>query len=147
MGWKYYEDEKFVSVCASNEVFLDKSLVEYYLALLYHRWVSSEGKCEAYNKLTRNTVNVQKMQKFLNKNDKIGRHFNQKIYHSGDDNLNFVTESEGNSMFNGIHELHQKSLSSAVYNHEVFEELRERDKLAKIIFGPKVNHEKVRISH
>ena len=147
MGWKYYEDEKFVSVRASNEVFLDKSLVEYYLALLHHGWVSSEGKCEAYNELHRNTVNVQKMQKFLNKNDKIGRHFNQKINHSDDDNLNFVTESEGNSTFNGMHELHQKSLSSAVYNHEVFEELRERDKLAKITFGPKVNHEKVRISN
>ena len=46
-----------------------------------------------------------------------------------------------------MHELHQKSLSSAVYNHEVFEELRERDKLAKITFGPKVNHEKVCISN
>ena len=71
MGWKYYADEKFVSIRASNEVFLDKTLVENYLALLHHGWVSSEGKCEAYNELHRDSVNVQKIQRFLNKNEKI----------------------------------------------------------------------------
>ena len=146
MGWKYYEDEKFVSIRASNEVFLDKSLVENYLALLHHGWVSSEGKCEAYNELHRDSVNVQKIQRFFNKNEKIGRHFNQKVNLSVD-NPDFVTGIEGNSTFNGMHELHQKSLSSAVLNHEVFEELKERNKLEKITFGPKVNHDKIRISY
>ena len=56
INWKYYD--------ASNEVFIEQSLVEYYLALLHHGWVSSEGKCEAYNELHRNKVNVQKVQRF-----------------------------------------------------------------------------------
>ena len=45
-----------------------------------------------------------------------------------------------------MHELHQKSLSSAVYNHQVFEELRERKKISKLTLVTKLNQEKVRIT-
>ena len=49
---------------ASNEVFIEKNLVEYYLCLLHHGWLSSEGSSEAYNELHRETENVEKIQVF-----------------------------------------------------------------------------------
>ena len=85
MGWQFYENVTFANIRASNEVFLDRSLVEYYLALLHHGWLSAEGKCEAYNELHRETENVWKMKKILEKNEKIGCHFNQRINHNDND--------------------------------------------------------------
>ena len=52
----------------------------------------------------------------------------------------------GKSVFNGMHELHRKSLSSAVYNHEIFEELKERGKVSTVTFGPKETHQKAHLS-
>ena len=43
MGWKFYGHLEFRHVRASNEVFIEKNLVEDYLALLHHGWLSSEG--------------------------------------------------------------------------------------------------------
>ena len=52
----------------------------------------------------------------------------------------------GQSTFNGMHELHRKSLTSAVYNHEIYGELLERNKLTNVTLGPKLSRENVRIS-
>ena len=67
MGWKFYEEGKFKNIRASNEVFIEKNLVEYYLCLLHHGWLSSEGSSEAYNELHRETENVEKIQVIFKK--------------------------------------------------------------------------------
>ena len=153
MGWKFYGHLEFRHVRASNEVFIEKDLVEDYLALLHHGWLSSEGKCEAYNELYRDSKQVHRIAEFLRKNNQVGHHFDQHMKCSSSDEVNQPHTDVGgvsdnkSCTFTGMHELHRKSLTSAVYNHEIYNELTERGKISVTLFGPMISHQNVRISY
>ena len=48
-GWLFYKKYEPYFIKASNEVFLDKTLVESYSNNLCHAWMSIEGQSESYN--------------------------------------------------------------------------------------------------
>ena len=115
--------------------------MEHYVSLLHHAWVSQEGQSEAYNESHRGSKKVQLFKEFINMNKNVGAHFNQKAENG---NLDDDLDIPDNDLFNEgqksnlMHEMHRKNLSQAVYRHWIYEELKERNKLGKILFGPRL---------
>ena len=143
-GWSHYKNQDLQFVKCSNEVFFTKELVEHYISLLHHAWVSQEGQSEAYNESHRNSKKVILFKEFLRVNQNVGVHFNQK---GADGDLNDDLDIPDNDLFNEgqksnlMHEMHRKNLSQAVYRHWIYEELKERNKLGKILFGPRLGED------
>ena len=131
-GWAFYKKHNFEFVKCSDQVFFTKELVEHYISLLHHAWVS-----EAYNE---NSKKVQYFKKFLSQNKNVGAHFKWVGEGDHEDDL----EIPDNELFNEgqksnlMHEMHRKNLSQAVYRHWLQEELKERNKLGKTLFGPRL---------
>ena len=105
-----------------------------------------EGQAEAYNQTWLESDNVRLLNLFLKKNPTLGKLFNQRIQTvdldedlelSANDNSN---EQEGlghgQTVFSGMAELHRKSLSQAIFNFWIYEELKERKEVSKYLFGP-----------
>ena len=67
-GWAHYKKQDFKFVKCSNEVFFTKELVEHYVSLLHHAWVSQEGQSEAYNESHRGLDLKKCSQKMLGPN-------------------------------------------------------------------------------
>ena len=140
-GWAFYKKHNFEFVKCSNQVFFTKELVEHYISLLHHAWVS-----EAYNE---NSKKVQYFKKFLSQNKNVGAHFNRVGEGDHEDDL----EIPDNELFNEgqksnlMHEMHRKNLSQAVYRHWLQEELKERNKLGKTLFGPRLGRNGEYISY
>ena len=65
----------------SKEVYFTRELVESYVSLLHHGWLSQEGQSEAYNKCHRNSKKVEIFKNFLLKNPNIGTHFEKSGNH------------------------------------------------------------------
>ena len=76
-GWLFYKKYEPYFIKASNEVFLDKTLVESYSNNLCHAWMSMEGQSESYNQTWLGSEGVKYLNKFLSLNPEIGRHFNR----------------------------------------------------------------------
>ena len=41
------------------------------------------------------------------------------------------------ALTNKMFEMHRKNLSQALYSHWIIEELRDRNKIGKVLFGPR----------
>ena len=132
-GWMFYNQD-IDYIRASGEVYLEKSLVEYFAANLHHGWTSSEAQAEAYNEAHRESQSVKDFKKFINKNPSVGNHFNK------EEDLDVVLESEQFSDANKrtkenvMHELGRKSISAALYNFWIKSELKRRK--MSFQFGP-----------
>ena len=97
---------------------------------------------EAYNETHRGSLKVELFKQFLVENSKIGRHFQRKPNNEDiiDDDVYDPTEEEtsnDNHARNTMYELHRKNVSKALYNQWILEELKDRKKVGKILFGPK----------
>ena len=116
------------------------------LSLLHHGWLSQEGMAEAYNETHRGSIKVELFQQFLRENSKIGRHFQRKPNNEDilDDDVDVLTEEEtsnDNQAQTTMYELHRKNVSKALYNQWILEELKDRKKVGKILFGPKYDED------
>ena len=74
-----------------------------------------EGQAESYNDLWWNSHNVEIIQRFLDKNPSIGRHFDKRIAIKDYNEVEFDEDGEGKpnsrGASSGMQELHRKSLS------------------------------------
>ena len=144
-GWLFY-DQSPDYVRASNEVYLEKRLVESSLANFLHGFMSVESQAEAFNETFRESEKVAQFKRFLEKNPKVGKHFEKRINAQCSDDEMSVPMNEnynekevvdtGDCVFSGMFELHRKSLSQAYYNYWVRLELEERGLIGKYFFGP-----------
>ena len=142
-GYMFYKQD-IPYIRASNEVYLEKSLVESEMSNFMHGFMSMESAAEAYNETFRNSDEVQLIKEFLEKNPKVGKHFNTKIKQINPEeeidvplNEEFNekdAETNGHRIQNGMHELHRKSVGNAFYNCWIKEELKERN--INFMFGP-----------
>ena len=131
-------------VKASNEVYIEKSLVDSAMSNFMHGFISMESTAEAYNETFRNSNCVTLFKDFVLQNPSIGNHFNLKIKETNSsedldiplsDNFNAKkAEADGHFVQNSMHELHRKSVVSAFYNCWINEEIKERN--MNYIFGP-----------
>ena len=124
---------------ASDEVYIEKNLIEFYLNLRMHSQVTFEGFSESYNATWRNTRKVELVQMFLEKHPELKKNFDKSLENS-EEVFEKIGEEEvqrvvGNT-FSGFHELSRKSLSLAVHLYEIQDEMEERQELTKIPFGP-----------
>ena len=51
-GWMYYDKETNY-VKASNVVYIEKQLLQYFLSSYHHGWMSEESQAESYNETLR----------------------------------------------------------------------------------------------
>ena len=79
-GWVHYKKQKTDFVKCSDEVFFSEDLVQSYVSLLHHGWLSQEGQSEAYNECHRNSSKVFLFKNFLAQNPSVGQHFKQTKY-------------------------------------------------------------------
>ena len=122
-------------------MFFSEKLVQSYVSLLHHGWLSQEGQSEAYNECHRNSSKVFLFKNFLAQNPTVGGHFNQKKTkgeESMDDDIDIPDNKDFNEgqVSNFMFEMHRKNLSQALYRLWIFEELKDRNKIGKMLFGP-----------
>ena len=143
----FHYQERAQNVKASEEVFMTKDLVEFYLNLRNHSQVSYEGFSESYNETWRGQPNVAIILKFLEKNPDLKKRFDKNLEKSEEifqDNDNEKVDSEvdlkprrqAGTSFTGFHELHRKNVSNAVNMYEIQNEMEEREELTQFPFGP-----------
>ena len=82
-GYMFYKED-IPYVKATNEVYLDRSLVESEMSNFMHGFMSMESAAEAYNETFRNSTAVTQLKEFLDKNPLVSHHFNAKIKETGD---------------------------------------------------------------
>ena len=142
----YYKSETgFVK--ASNVVYLERKLVEYFLSNYHQGWMSQESQAEAYNETWRDSTQVELVKKFLEDNPTVGAQFNKKMKpedldflsdHLDEEDIELETNTTDerlrNSSFCGMFEIHRKNLSQAYFNLWVPEELRERNMLWSLLY-------------
>ena len=142
-GWVHYKKHDMEYVKCSNEVYFTKELVESYVSLLHHGWLSQEGMSEACNESHRNSKKMAIFKHFLNKNPNVGNHFNKKVGGNNPESVDDEIEIPANDNYNegqiskSMFEMHRKNLSQALYRHWILEELRDRNKVGKVLFGPR----------
>ena len=142
-GYMFYKQEvNFIK--ASNEVYLEKLLVESAMSNFMHGFMSMESTAEGYNETFRHSNSVKLFKEFLHKNQSIGNHFNTKIKeNNSNDDIDIPlsdhfnekeAEAAGHHVQKSMHELHRKSVVSSFYNYWLNEELKERK--INYLFGP-----------
>ena len=166
MGFKAYPVRYNVKAFRASEMeYFSKKYLESYLARLQHSFVSSEGECEAYNDVHRNSPEAREkrefFEKFLQYNPSVGHHFQSevKIAESemiGGEDLEEEEEEEKDDddeeeekepeskkqrkdcklVRSTMHQLTKLSLREAYYEHEVYSEMAERGQVESEIFGP-----------
>ena len=113
LGYKMYPKKMGVKVVrASSMVYLTEEFLKSYINELQHSFVSSEGKCESYNKTFIDSEETQVFKTFLQFNPEVGRRFQSKNNHDG---CSDEDEGEGLSQ---MHELGRKMLSAGFYNRD-----------------------------
>ena len=145
-----YYSHKLEFVKASNIVYLERQLLEYFLSTYHHGWISEESQAEAYNETWRDSKQVQLVKIFLDENPLVGVNFKKKNgpANSDDDLCDRFDDDDGESetfdrdesirksSFCGMFEVSRKSLAQGYYELWIFEELTERGLLDKYLFGP-----------
>jgi hypothetical protein len=142
-GYMFYKQD-IPYVKATNEVYLDRSLVESDMSNFMHGFMSMESAAEAYNETFRHSTAVTQLKEFIDKNPSVGNHFNAKVRETkvgdyvdvplSDDFNEKEAEEKGRSIQNGMHELNRKSVVSSFYNCWIPEEMKERN--MNFMFGP-----------
>ena len=118
-GWVHYKKQDISYVKCSNEVYFTAELVESYVSLLHHGWLSQEGQSEAYNESHRNSKKVEFFKNFLTLNPTVGNHFKKKKVENEeiDDDINIPENDQYNEglFSNSMFEMHrQKSVAGFV---------------------------------
>ena len=118
-------------------------MIESYASVLHHGWLSQEGQSEAYNESHRSSVKVKLFKDFLSQNPNVGKQFAQKqaSQQEADDELPIPANDEFNDgqFSNSMYEMHRKNISQALYSQWIWEELRDRQQIGKVLFGPRYN--------
>ena len=138
IGFKKYPFGMKVKVTrSSTEVYCTDILLQSYKSELQHSFTSVEGKAESYNELWRSTEKFDFFKMFLKFHPDVGKHFDSKKDREKGENVDEDEMDETNAG-NKMHELKRKSLSSAFFNFEVYNEMIERKIVEQTIFGPKL---------
>ena len=134
MGFKFYPPDLGVTICRSTEEeYFTQEFLASYMFDLQHSFVSFEGKSAAYNNFNRGSKKVQFFKSFLLHNPTVGRPtpgFCQSIPRTDDKEV----EEEEDKLF-------RQKLTTAFFNHQVYQEMNERGQIASEIFGPKIDHD------
>ena len=168
MGFKFYPPDLGVTICRSTEEeFFTQEFLASYMFDLQHSFVSFEGKSAAYNNFNRGSKKVQFFKSFLLHNPTVGRPtpgFCQSIPRTDDkeveeeeDEEEEEEEKEEDGAERGeelekeedgavggrssMHKLFRQKLTTAFFNHQVYQEMNERGQIASEIFGPKIDHD------
>ena len=114
-GWLFYTNQPIDFIEASHEVYFERKLMESYLCNLQHCFMSMEGQAESYNDLWWATRKVDIIQRFLNENPAVGKHFDREMAENHDEFECPLGEVWGTDRdqgsFLGMQDLHCKSLS------------------------------------
>ena len=152
MGFKFYPPDLGVTICRSTEEeFFTQEFLASYMFDLQHSFVSFEGKSAAYNNFNRGSKKVQFFKSFLLHNPTVGRPtpgFCQSIPRTDDKEVEEEEEEEEEKEEDGavggrssMHKLFRQKLTTAFFNHQVYQEMNERGQIASEIFGPKIDHD------
>ena len=163
MGFKFYPPDLGVTICRSTEEeFFTQEFLASYMFDLQHSFVSFEGKSAAYNNFNRGSKKVQFFKSFLLHNPTVGRPtpgFCQSIPRTDDKEVEEEEkeekeedgaergeelEKEEDGAVGGrssMHKLFRQKLTTAFFNHQVYQEMNERGQIASEIFGPKIDHD------
>ena len=167
MGFKFYPPDLGVTICRSTEEeFFTQEFLASYMFDLQHSFVSFEGKSAAYNNFNRGSKKVQFFKSFLLHNPTVGRPtpgFCQSIPRTDDKEVEEEEEEdeeeekeedgaergeelekEEDGAVGGrstMHKLFRQKLTTAFFNHQVYQEMNERGQIASEIFGPKIDHD------
>ena len=163
MGFKFYPPDLGVTICRSTEEeFFTQEFLASYMFDLQHSFVSFEGKSAAYNNFNRGSKKVQFFKSFLLHNPTVGRPtpgFCQSIPRTDDKEVEEEEEEEkeedgaerGEELEkeedgavggrSSMHKLFRQKLTTAFFNHQVYQEMNERGQIASEIFGPKIDHD------
>lgn len=137
-GWAHYKKHEATLVKSSNVVFFTPEMVNNYASLLHHGWLSQEGQSEAYNETHRNSPKVGIFKDFLIKNPNVGKQFAKKVNQSDSDMpIPFNDDYNDGQCSNTMFEMHRKNVSQALYSKWIREELKDRHKVGKVLFGPR----------
>ena len=124
---------------ASQESYFENTVLIGYWEEFSHGWLSSEGKCEAYNMAHRKLETTKAIQRFLLMNKSVGKHFDKvevRVEGCDEEEESDVTAGRATRMF----EMKRKALGQAVRNWCVVQELKERKLLTSVeggeFFGP-----------
>ena len=84
MGFKAYPVRYNVKAFRASEMeYFSKKYLQSYLSRLQHAFVSSEGECEAYNDIHRNSPEAREKREFFDKflqyNPSVGHHFQSEV--------------------------------------------------------------------
>ena len=139
IGFKKYPLGMKIKVTrSSTEVYCTDILLQSYKSELQHSFTSVEGKAESYNELWRSTERFDFFKMFLKFHPQVGKHFDSKKDKAKGE-VDVEDENNDSNVGNKMHELKRKSLSSAFFNFEVYNEMVERNIVKQTIFGPKIN--------
>ena len=167
MGFKFYPPDLGVTICRSTEEeYFTQEFLASYMFDLQHSFVSFEGKSAAYNNFNRGSKKVQFFKSFLLHNPTVGRPtpgFCQSIPRTDDKEVEEEDEEEeeeekeedgaerGEELEkeedgavggrSSMHKLFRQKLTTAFFNHQVYQEMNERGQIASEIFGPKIDHD------
>ena len=139
-GWAHYKKHDATLVKSSNVVFFTREMVDMYASLLHHGWLSQEGQSEAYNEAHRNSPKVDIFKDFIANNPNVGKQFAKKVNQHDKDNdmpIPFNDDYNDGQFSNTMFEMHRKNVSQALYSKWIREELKDRHKVGKVLFGPR----------
>ena len=137
IGYKVYPNKMGGKVFrAISEVYLTERFLKSYISDLQHTFTSSEGKSESYNETFENSDEVNFFETFLLFNPHVGGHFHKK---NSNDGAHDDTDDGDDGQSSQMHELSWKSLSAGYYNHQVYNEMKDRNIAQTEVFGPKIN--------
>ena len=133
---------------ASHESFFDNSVISGYWEEFSHGWLSSEGKCEAYNQSHKETEMTKSIKRFLIFHKNIGKHFDKaeaaSVPNGGEEGQGEEKGGQEDEKASRMYDMKRKALGQGVRNWCVVQELGER-KLLKTVeegefFGPMVEY-------
>ena len=137
-GWVHYKKHIATLVKSSNVVFFTPEMVDNYASLLHHGWLSQEGQSEAYNETHRNSPKVELFKDFLKQNPNVGKQFAKKVNQPESElPIPFNDDYNDGQCSNTMFEMHRKNVSQALYSKWIGEELKDRQKVGKVLFGPR----------
>ena len=126
---------------ASECAFVEKEFMKHFLEEFHFGVLSYQAKAQAYNQATMDTYKEKRLKEFIRQNPEVGRRFLKKDTETveKDDGVD-NDEEEGGVEANEttlMHELTRKTLSQAMLNYEVKQEMLEEGTVGEVLFGPK----------
>lgn len=134
---------------ASESAFLENDFLRHFVEEFHHGCLSYQAKSEAYNQGNMNSYRENRLKDFIRYNPEVGRRFQRKEREAEkDDGVDDdeMEESSDAGETTLMHELTRKTLSQAMLNYEVKQELLESGTIREVLFGPKKEGESRHVS-